>query len=939
MKHLLSIVLLVVMTISGILAAPLKNVPCTITQPNGELIHCFVSGDEFFNYYHDAAGYTIIMNNEGYYTYGVEQDGTVVPSEFIVGQIDPATVATLAPGARISNETIMARRYERARQIRDNDPAPRTRDANHGMMNNLVVFISFAGDTVFPKTFSQVDAMFNDTSSSASNSLKNYYKHVSYNQFTIQSHLYPLAGPNDVIISYHDNHSENYFRPHSASNPTGYLNSAGRQEREFTLLSDAINFVWSHVPSNLNLDYNNDGKVDNVVFVVNCGVGGWSDLLWPHRWSIFDRSVFIHGKRVYDYNLILADDDHYFDIGTMCHEMFHSLSAPDLYSYSYGFTYVGDWDLMEGTSNPPQNMSSYMKCKYGNWIESIPIAEQNGVYTIYPVATSPNCAYRIYPDRAHFPHQYFVIEYRNTSTPFDSEVYGSGAVIYRINEDFNGNADADYVHSYPEVYAFRKNAFPNSESAAPTGGNMYQSYFGGFNMMEFSEYTNPYPFFCNGTAIKGTRIVNIRNYGDSMQFQLVKGQFLVDTFPFRESFEMTDIPCYFHHEYVNNYNAWVTGNGDHSHVITSAHSGSSNAVFYSIVSATTKLVTPVFDFTFLQNPVLSFWCAQAGNNNYSLRVYIKSSPTDEWTLLTTFASFTSEWTQITFNLPNPSSSYQIAFEAIGTGGSGLVLDDIMISGDPISSFTITASAGDHGQISPSGTVQVALHESQTFDMIPDQGYTVDELVVDGVSQQRTLHYTFDNVVDNHTISATFRTANPSLNASPLSLYFDSSGSDTSSIKMVDVIANDFVEDINLQVYGPFLASLDGETFSQQLTIPYSGGRVYLVFVPPFGGSYEGAMDVVGQSLMSRVTLIGISTGIEERNSDKVILYPNPAGDQLHLVFSANSLPEKVDIVDVCGRIVMSQSVVDDTTVVNVDNLKAGVYFVKTDNLVKKFIKK
>ena len=225
MKHLLSIILLVVMTISSILAAPLKNVPCTITQPNGVVINCFVSGDEFFNYYHDAAGYTIILNPEtGYYTYGIEVNGRVEPSQYIVGQVNPATTAALVPGARISEDIIQARRVERTRQIRDNDPGMPTRPTmNHGQMPNLVVFISLAGDTVFPKTFSQVDGMFNDTSSSSVVSLKNFYQHVSYNQFSIQSYLYPHAGPNDVILSYHDSHPRNYYKT------AAFVSSASRR--------------------------------------------------------------------------------------------------------------------------------------------------------------------------------------------------------------------------------------------------------------------------------------------------------------------------------------------------------------------------------------------------------------------------------------------------------------------------------------------------------------------------------------------------------------------------------------------------------------------------------------------------------------------------------------------------------------------------------------
>lgn len=940
MKRILSTILLIAFAIGSILAGPLKNVPCTITQPNGLVINCFVSGDEFFNYYHDADGYTIIMNNEtGYYTYGIEQNGQVVPSEYIVGQVNPATTAALTPGARISDEIIMARRVERARQIADNNPAPRTREANHGQMSNIVVFISFQNDTVFPKTFSQVDAMFNDTSSSSSVSLKNYYRHVSYNQFTIQSYLFPQPGPNDMIVSYHDIHSEGYFRPYSYTNPGGYVDANERLEREFALLDSTIRYVKQFIPPTLNMDYNNDGMVDNVVFIVNCGVGGWSDLLWPHRWSIYDRSVYMHGKRVYDFNLILADDDYYFDIGTLCHEMFHTLSAPDLYSGVGGPTFTGAWDLMENTTNPPQNMSSYMKVKYGTWIEDLPEASETGQYTIYPVATSPNCAYKIYPDRIHHPNQYLVVEYRNTQTPFDGTVYGTGAVIYRVNTDYDGNSGADYINQFPEIYAFRKNSSPQGGSAAPSTGNIYQSYFGSYNMKEFSEYTNPYPFYANGTPITGLRLTDFQDFGDSLQFYLVKGEVTIDTFPWVEPFESANIPYYCYQEYVNNYSSWTIRRGNNSGTIPDAHSGNTNAMFYAVSNSVTRLVLPVFDFSLLMNPTLSFWYGQVGGTNYTMDVYYRTSPSDGWTLLENYSTFAGPWNQATLTLPNPSSTYQIAFEVEGLNGSGLVLDDIVINGTPITDVTIMASAGEHGQISPSGSVTVPVHTNQTFDMIPEQGYTVDQLLVDGIVQSSTLHYTFENVVEDHTISATFRIANPTMNAMPAALYFSTAGGTVSSPKSVNVIANDLVEDIQVQVEAPFKVSNDMENYGLTTTLPYNGGMVYVVFAPDFGGSYNKMMTITGESLTSTVTLNGSATGIEEQSAEKVQLYPNPVGNSLNLVFDANELPEKVEVIDVTGRVVMSVKVVDGTTTVNVESLNAGVYFVRADNIVKKFIKK
>lgn len=934
------------MTVSSILAGPLKNVPCTITQPNGQTIHCFVSGDEFFNYYHDAAGYTIIMNPEtGYYTYGVELNGQVEPTGYIVGQVDPATVAALVPGARISDEIIMARRVQRAREIRDNNPGTPARPTmNHGRMTNLVVFISLAGDTVFPKSYSQVDDMFNDTSASMANSLKNYYQHVTYNQFTIQSYLFPQAGANNVILSYHDSHPRNYYMPFSSTNPIGYTDADGRREREFTLLDSAIRHIKNMVPIDLDLDYNDDGNVDNVVFVINTGVAGWSELLWPHRWSIFGRSIYMLGKRVYDYNLILAQDDYYFDIGTMCHEMFHSLSAPDLYSSS-GFTgYTGKWDLMESTTNPPQNMGAYMKYKYGHWIEEIPEAAENGVYTIYPVSTSPNCAYKIYPDRINHPNQYLVIEYRNNTTAFDGTVYGTGAVIYRVNTDFNGNHGTDYsVGSYPEVYVFRKNGVPGpTPYSEPELGNMNQSYFGGYNMKEFSQYTNPAPFYCNGTPMTGFRIVNINNMGDSLQFRLIKGTVTVDTFPWVEPFEYEDIPFYCYHEYVNNYTAWQTHTGNNNGSIANAHSGSKNAMFYTVSNSTTKLVMPNFDFTFLTNPTLSFWYAQAGGTYYTMNVYYRSSPSAEWTLLQTYSGNTGgQWTQATLSLPNPSSNYQIAFESMGMNGSGMVLDDIVVSGTPITDFTITATAGEHGQISPAGSVQAPLHSNQTYTLTPDQGYTVDELIVDGTAQTRALIYTFEDVVADHTIAASFRIANPTMNTSPAALYFSTPGGETSTAKTVNVIVGDFVsvDDISIHVEEPFLVSNNQSDFGLQTTIPYNGGMVYVVFAPPFGGTYTKTMTITNQTNTATVALNGVSTGIEEQQLANMQIYPNPAGDVLNLIFNENNIPELIEIMDVCGKTVLSQQVVDGNTTVNIGGLQTGVYFVRANDTVKKFVKK
>ena len=73
----------------------------------------------------------------------------------------------------------------------------------------------------------------------------------------------------------------------------------------------------------------------------------------------------------------------------------------------------------------------------------------------------------------------------------------------------------------------------------------------------------------------------------------------------------------------------------------------------------------------------------------------------------------------------------------------------------IDTYTITASAGANGAISPAGAVTVNYGANQTFTITPATDYHVADVLVDGVSVGAVTSYTFTNVTANHTIAATF----------------------------------------------------------------------------------------------------------------------------------------------------------------------------------------
>lgn len=89
----------------------------------------------------------------------------------------------------------------------------------------------------------------------------------------------------------------------------------------------------------------------------------------------------------------------------------------------------------------------------------------------------------------------------------------------------------------------------------------------------------------------------------------------------------------------------------------------------------------------------------------------------------------------------------------GSGGSGST------GGSGYSYYTIKATAGAGGSISPSGNVSVREGRDQTFTITPDKGYAVANVKIDGKSIGAAKSYTFENVSRTHTIEVIFMKAN------------------------------------------------------------------------------------------------------------------------------------------------------------------------------------
>ncbi len=74
-------------------------------------------------------------------------------------------------------------------------------------------------------------------------------------------------------------------------------------------------------------------------------------------------------------------------------------------------------------------------------------------------------------------------------------------------------------------------------------------------------------------------------------------------------------------------------------------------------------------------------------------------------------------------------------------------------------YTIKATAGAGGSISPSGNVSVREGRDQAFTITPDKGYAVANVKIDGKSIGAVKSHTFENVKKSHTIEVVFMKAN------------------------------------------------------------------------------------------------------------------------------------------------------------------------------------
>ncbi len=186
------------------------------------------------------------------------------------------------------------------------------------------------------------------------------------------------------------------------------------------------------------------------------------------------------------------------------------------------------------------------------------------------------------------------------------------------------------------------------------------------------------------------------------------------------------------------------------------------------------LISPAVDLSATRDGLLTFdyiyGYAGMKNKTYEATVEVSTDGGQTWTPIWNFQeTYHGETTQTvagSAEIKVPAEynvdGVQFAFHYVHPNDENagqLAIDNVKLmaveTGEAAQKYTIAATAGEGGSITPNGNVSVKEGASQTFAITANNGYEIADVLVDGNSVGAVETYTFDEVKANHTISASF----------------------------------------------------------------------------------------------------------------------------------------------------------------------------------------
>lgn len=487
-------------------AVPACPGPATVEQPDGTSIRIHLKGDEFFHWHESDDGYAIVKSSAGEWVYAGQDQGMLVPTNLVVGSIDPAKTGMDKPDVK---QLWSAARL--SAQAKSAAAAPQLAPTI-GTMKNLVILVDFSDLTV-AYSRQAYDDLFNEvgyTTDGAVGSVKDFYHEISYNTLTVDS---------TVVEAVTLDHGYAYY---------GANDAFGDDMRPREMVQEALAKLDQRGFDFTTVDTDHDGWIDGLT-IIHAGGGeeyGGNNVnyIWSHKWALA-APVTYDGVMMQTYHTEPArrgwdsvpSTQGITRIGVICHETGHFLGLPDLYDYGYDSQGAGDFCLMASGSwngnygSSPAHMSAWCKVALG-WVTPTVITTTD-TYSATRVETTPE----IYKLRGAFAaNEYFLIENRQ-GTGFDTSLPGPsrGLLIWHVDTNVANNNDQTHYKVDLEEASGTQHLQLNT-SAGGNSGNDADYYRSGSNTSLTSATTpNNLGYSANSPCLD---VTSIGATGASMAF-------------------------------------------------------------------------------------------------------------------------------------------------------------------------------------------------------------------------------------------------------------------------------------------------------------------------------------------------------------------------------------------------------------------------------------
>jgi len=501
-------------------AVPAIPTPQKVTQPDGTELTVRIKGDEFYGYITTLDGYTIIKNDNGYYTYATLVNDEVVPTKIIARDEQQRNASDKVWLEKTGKFLKSAKKVEEGRKLRaQRDALPGLKTINYNNFRGLVILVNFL-DSKF--TRSDVQEFYNRMINE-----ENYTGYTNedgsanpYGQFTGSVRDYFYDNSNGVFAPQFD-----VVGPIDVNyNVNQGLNQA------YSILFAAAKAANSQVDYS-KYDVDDDGYVDLIYFIVadspSSSDSSSPNHLWPHR-GYFGSSLSTYdGKKFRDYacsaEFIYAKSYGIYDgIGTICHEFSHVLGLPDLYdtfedddATNGEAQHPGEWDLMAGgnyQNNARTPVAYSLYDRYSTGFANYQVITGEGDYELNPIGTTGEGYILKSPQNKEI----FLIENRQP-TKWDRYAPGHGMMVARVdstnssvwhNNAPNGNATRLYYEllraGHSKEFSAASDPFPGTKGVAMITNDTDPS------LLTYAKLRNTY------------NLVSIHEEGQVVKFKVVR---------------------------------------------------------------------------------------------------------------------------------------------------------------------------------------------------------------------------------------------------------------------------------------------------------------------------------------------------------------------------------------------------------------------------------